>query len=120
MNASTCSACSTPVAGEKPPPIVLNVGAIDDVPVTMGSGLAIDWPRLAGLPPFQMFLVERRYASPLDIATISGAYSQARVEAFNAMLQRAGDADALYREYEAWHAAKGYWPNETPLGEIKE
>ena len=26
----------------------------------------------------------------------------------------------LYAEYCQGHAAKGYWPNETPLGEIKD
>lgn len=106
----------------KPPTQVAGVVGIAAAPVTMHAPPAdrVDWNAVAALPPFQMFLVERRYASPLDIATISGAYSQARVEDFNAMLQRAGDADALYREYEAWHGAKGYWPNETPMGEVKE
>ena len=27
---------------------------------------------------------------------------------------------ALFDDYCDWHAAKGCWPNETPLGEIKE
>lgn len=27
--------------------------------------------------------------------------------------------DWLLEEYETWHKAKGYWPNETPMGVAK-
>lgn len=57
---------------------------------------AIDWQRLSGLPPFCMFLAERYQ---------SGVPAQ---------------SPELYSEYCQWHEAKGYWPNETPLGEIKD
>lgn len=57
---------------------------------------AIDWQRLSGLPPFGMFLAER-YQSDVP-----------------------APSPDLYAEYCQWHAAKGYWPNETPLGEIKD
>lgn len=53
--------------------------------------------RLAGLPPFQMFAAEKRQ---LPTALV---------------LQ-----DEAVQEYMAWHKAKGYWPNETPLGQVKE
>ena len=51
--------------------------------------------RLAGLPPFQMFAAEKRQ---LPAALV---------------LQ-----DEAGQEYMAWHKAKGYWPNETPFGEV--
>ena len=51
--------------------------------------------RLAGLPPFQMFAAEKRQ---LPAALV---------------LQ-----DDAVQEYMEWHKAKGYWPNETPFGEL--
>ena len=57
---------------------------------------AVDWQRLSGLPPFSMFLAERHQS---DVPAPS---------------------PELYAEYCQWHAAKGYWPNETPLGVLKE
>lgn len=51
--------------------------------------------RLAGLPPFQMFAAEKRQ---LPAALV---------------LQ-----DDAVRDYIAWHKVKGYWPNETPFGEV--
>ena len=33
--------------------------------------------------------------------------------------QARGDWPDVLAEYGAWHTAKGYWPNETPLGEVK-
>lgn len=56
---------------------------------------AIDWERLVGLPPFAMFIAERH----------AGKFP--------------GLSMGLYAEYCDWHAAKGYWPNETPMGELK-
>lgn len=50
----------------------------------------IDWARLVGLPSFQMFASERR-----------GAISP---------------SERLYAEYCDWHSAKGYWPDECPMG----
>ena len=34
--------------------------------------------------------------------------------------QARGAGTDVLAEYETWHAAKGYWPNETPLGQVKE
>ena len=53
----------------------------------------IDWLRLEGLPAFQMFLAETRQKA-----------------------QRSAD---FYDQYCQWHANKGYWPNETPMGELR-
>ena len=52
----------------------------------------IDWDRLAGLPAFQMYLAETG--------------------------MKPEPSDALYSAYCAWHSSKGYWPNETPMGEL--
>ena len=53
----------------------------------------IDWLRLEGLPAFEMYLVETRQA-----------------------VQHSAD---FYDAYCRWHAAKGCWPNETPMGELR-
>lgn len=80
----------------KPPPIRVGVEgfvafeAKPDAPVQ-----AIDWPRIAGLPAFQMFMAERHQAGDVQPSPV------------------------LYDEYCQWHADKGYWPNETPTGELK-
>ena len=65
----------------------------------------IDWLRLCGLPPFRMF-AEERSGKPI--------YN------LHDWLQSHNDAQSLYAEYCQWHEAKGYWPNETPFGEIKD
>ena len=51
-----------------------------------------DWAHLAGLPAFQMYLAE------------TGTKPE--------------PSDALYSAYCAWHSSKGYWPKETPMGEL--
>lgn len=80
----------------KPPPIVVGVqgfvatrSAIDETP----AAPAIDWARLLELPAFSMFLAERGEPA-----------------------QQTLDFYALYCQ---WHEAKGYWPNETPMGVLK-
>lgn len=83
----------------KPEPICIRVGvqgfvAFEAKPDPVAPD--IDWQRLSGLPPFSMFLAERHQS---DVPAPS---------------------PDLYAEYCQWHAAKGYWPNETPLGTLKE
>lgn len=116
-----CPACGTPTPGTKPPPIVLNVAAIDAVPITMGAAEEIDWMRVVGLPPFQMFLAERGYLAASVITELAGPAGDAKKRAFVQLHGRmSAGHQALWSEYSAWHAAKGYWPNETPMGEVKE
>lgn len=55
----------------------------------------IDWQHIAGLPPFEMFMAERH-------STGDQSPSQ-----------------ALFDEYCQWHKNKGYWPNEDPMGRLK-
>lgn len=55
----------------------------------------IDWSHVCGLPAFEMFMAERHpHGEPTT--------------------------RALFDEYCQWHANKGCWPNETPLGELVE
>lgn len=90
-----CTACGVPTPGVKPPPIVLSVDGIAPKPIVL-TPEAVNWGRLTGLPAFDMFLAERH----------SGKFP--------------GPGHDLYSDYCAWHEAKGYWPNETPMGEVKE
>ena len=85
------------VAASKPPTQIAGVQgfvAFEAKPDPVAP--AINWRRLSGLPPFVMFLAERHQS---DVPAPS---------------------PDLYAEYCQWHAAKGYWPNETPLGILKE
>lgn len=51
-----------------------------------------DWPRLESLPPFQMFLAEKRV-----------------------LVKHTQD---FYEDYCKWHMAKGYWPDEDVHGRL--
>ena len=79
----------------KPPPIRVGVSGFSAFEAKPGApaGQAIDWQRLEGLPSFEMFLAETRQKA-----------------------QRSAD---FYDQYCQWHANKGYWPNETPMGELR-
>ena len=87
----------------KPPAQTLGVIGIESLRVT---DTTIDYAKLVTLPPFQMFMVEQRLVSP-EFAGEPEYYQQA----FTATRM-----EELYQEYAHWHAAKGYWPNETPMG----
>lgn len=116
-----CATCGVPVPGTKPPPIVLNVAAIEEVPITLGGAQEIDWMRVAGLPPFQMFLGERGYLDASGIAELAGPPGDAKKQAFLQLRGRLpAGPEGLWDDYRSWHEAKGYWPNETPMGEVKE
>lgn len=86
--------------------------------VATGETLVIECYRLplrqmAALPPFQMFLAER------DGHNQTGKNSQEWATGVAMRLAAAVNDQALFDEYAAWHEAKGYWPNETPLGQVK-
>ena len=70
----------------------------------------IDWQFIAELPPFQMYAAERmRNTSGKDSALHAHDFIKAQ-----------GVGQDLFEAYAAWHEAKGYWPGETPMGQIKE
>ena len=100
------------VAPVKPPPQVLGVSGIAEQPIVIHDP-KINWALVAALPPFQMFLVER------DGPNQTGKNSQEWATGVAMRLAAAVNDQALFDEYAAWHKTKGYWPNETPLGQVK-
>jgi hypothetical protein len=74
----------------------------------MGSS-KIDWPRLAKLPPFQMFIEEH---APNTLGEPADKFAMLCTAKMCEMVA----PDAFYASYVAWHGAKGYWPHETPDG----
>jgi len=93
-------------AQQKPPTIRVGVEGIDAAKQKGDAGYAepapIDWAHIFALPPFQMFVNEKYGQNVADPA----------------LLIRATGEAALYQSYCDWHKAKGYWPNETPTGEL--
>ena len=100
------------VAPVKPPPQVLGVSGIAEQPIVIHDA-KINWALVAALPPFQMFLTER------DGPNQTGKNSQEWATGVAMRLAASTGDEALFGEYAAWHEAKGYWPNETPLGQVK-
>ena len=90
----------------KPPTQTAGVQGIAAIPVelTPAQPTRINWTRLFGLPPFQMFAVERAGKSPTEVMAWMKDWAHGH------------DEQELYDQYCKWHAAKGCWPNETPEG----
>ena len=101
------------VAPVKPPPQVLGVAGIAEQPIVIHDA-KINWAMVAALPPFQMFLAER------DGPNQTGQNSQQWATGVATHLAATTSDAALFDTYCAWHEAKGYWPNETPMGQVKE
>lgn len=95
----------------KPPTQIAAAHGIAPKPVTMHEpqSTAVDWSVVVALPPFQMFAAER-------MRNTSGKDSQEH--AVDYVRARGGGAD-VFQAYCEWHAAKGYWKNETPMGEVR-
>lgn len=110
--------------GAKPPTQVASVAGIAPNPITMNETPAegrtrVDMRALVQLPPFQMFAVERAYLSQGEIEMLTGFQGPNAMRVMQNLVFRAGnDINALYDDYCQWHQAKGYWPNETPLGQL--
>ena len=101
------------VAPVKPPPQVLGVSGIAEQPIVIHDA-KINWALVAALPPFQMFLAER------DGPNQTGKNSQEWATGVAMRLASSVGDETLFHAYSAWHEAKGYWPGETPLGQVKE
>lgn len=99
----------------KPPTQGVGVQGIEDIPVvlTPDQPLRVDWQAVGALPPFQMFV-----ASLVPLPANRDSQQWAIEYATRTAAQR-GDKPLL-DEYVAWHEAKGYWPTETPFGELIE
>lgn len=95
---------------KKPPTQVAGVEGIAPTPIELTPQRAvIDWPHLFGLPPFQMFAIEQARKSADDVMAWMPEWAREHES-----------EQALFEDYCQWHAAKGYWPNEDPLGRIKQ
>jgi hypothetical protein len=90
-------------------PATLVIGAIgiqsaDILP----SSDRINWGRLLSLPAFQLFASERGGPAP-----------GAPLGEWLAIAARdAGAAEKVLDDYRQWHAVKGQWPGETPMGDL--
>lgn len=103
---------ATTAEAPKPPPQVLGVGGMAAPEIVIHSP-KVNWALVAGLPPFQMYLAE------CDGPNQTGENSHAWATAAAMRLAGAGGDEALIEAYSVWHAAKGYWPGETPFGAVK-
>ena len=100
---------------EKPPTQYAGVVGIEPKPIvlTPAPEQCVNWRALAALPPFQMFVTER-------MPDPTGRNSQDwALRAAQGWAAQQGD-QPLLDEYCRWHARKGYWPGEAPLGQVKE
>ncbi|MFG5779866.1 hypothetical protein ACFIQF_22630 [Comamonas sp. J-3] len=103
---------ATPAEPAKPPAQVLSVNGMN-APSIVIHDHKINWALVASLPPFQMFIAER------DGPNQTGENAHFWATSAAMRLAAAVNDQALLEEYSAWHAAKGYWPGETPLGAPK-
>ena len=110
LDTAVLDAAAAPV---KPPPQVLGVSGIAEQPIIIHDA-KINWAKVAALPPFQMFLTERNGPNQ------TGKNAQEWATQVAMHLAATTSDIALFDAYCAWHEAKGYWPNETPLGQVKE
>ena len=98
------------VADAKPEPIRVGVEGIAPKPIELTPERPhIDWAHLFSLPPFQMYAIEKARKAPAGVMAWMPDWARSHES-----------EQALFDDYCDWHAAKGCWPNETPLGEIKE
>lgn len=104
------------MSGTRPEPIRVGVEGIAPTPIELTPAQParpVDWRTVGALPPFQMFVHELAPCPP-------GRDSQQW--AIDYAVRYAGQRgnDVLMAEYSKWHGAKGHWPAETPLGQLKE
>ena len=98
---------------KKPPTQTAGVTGIDahgsmgDAPIEPAKP-SIDWQKLISLPAFEMFVFEE-----------SGQTGSTAGEWVSARRTSMGDKP-LYELYAKWHRAKGYWSDETPMGELMQ
>ena len=98
----------------KPPPIIVRMEGIAPVPITMNQQAPIDWNMVIALPPFQMFAMECTKRNPAEIESSLQWYFHFS----RSKIAEIGE-QAFYQMYCDWHTKKGYWPKETPLGQLR-
>lgn len=99
---------SKKAASTKPPTQIASAEGIAPKPITMNEEARLDWNHIVRLPPFQMFAAER-------MKNTSGADSESHAKMF---ASAHWSSSGLYDSYCQWHREKGYWPNETAMGEL--
>lgn len=97
---------------EKPPTQGVGVEGFNAFESKPAPVQEVNWNRLVGLPPFGMFLSER-HPQAKNLDTHEG------IHAYLASIKGHREFELLFSDYCKWHAEKGHWPNETPMGEIK-
>lgn len=111
-----CEGCMRLMSGSgKPPAQGIGVKGIEPRPIelTPNQEMYVNWKAVGALPPFQMFVHEQAPCPPdrcqqqwaIDYGVRYGAQVGDRV---------------LLERYAQWHQAKGYWPDETILGQPVE
>lgn len=97
---------------EKPPTQGVGVQGFNAFATPADEPPPTNWNALVQLPAFGMFIAERpRFRGEVNPSTI-GDYLKS--------IEHKREFDVLYTDYCKWHAEKGYWPNETPMGELIE
>ena len=99
----------------KPPTQGVGVEGIAPKPIelTPQAQVRVDWALVGALPPFQMFIAS---LSPCPADRDGQRWA---IEYATRNAAQRGDAELL-QAYCEWHTAKGYWPKETPFGELIE
>lgn len=95
----------------KPPTQVAGVEGIAPKPIVLTpESSKIDWARIIQLPPFQMFAVE-------ICPNLAGNFDDQGLACVHAWMAQY-EPEELYASYCEWHKTKGYWPNESAMGEL--
>ncbi len=92
---------------EKPPTQTAGVQGFNafTTPADEAKQPKVDWHKLSGLPPFAMFAQE-----------VYGVSSNNLMPWASELIRNT--QGSIYQEYCDWHAAKGYWKGETPMGDV--
>lgn len=106
---------------KKPPTQIAGVKGIAPKPIelTPAQPEQFNWAKILELPPFQMFAVEQEPSLSVAFGNIlsNGIPLWEQHKSIDAWLHTY-QPEELYRQYAEWHLAKGYWPNETPDGQL--
>lgn len=103
----------------KPPTIRVSMDSVAPEKIYLGDNPAdqvapievkINWGKLLGLPPFQMFMAEH---CRQDIC-----YVDKWIDAELSQMVRIRGEENVFELYRDWHGKKGWWKNETVYGEF--
>lgn len=104
----------------KPPTIKISMDSVEPEKIYLGDNpvdqvapidVKINWNKLLGLPPFQMFLAEHCKQNICHV--------DKWIDAELSQMIRIRNEENVFQLYCDWHSAKGWWENETVYGEVK-